>query len=130
MSDAPVGISLDHCVIHVGDWEVARHFYTAVMGAQAIAVDVGYVFRWGNQQLNCHGPNKAATPVAAKPVQPGNSDLCFVWPGPIDGAIAHLAAHDVAIELGPVPRFGAQGPGTSIYFRDPDGSLMEFMSYE
>jgi catechol 2,3-dioxygenase-like lactoylglutathione lyase family enzyme len=27
-------------------------------------------------------------------------------------------------------RFGAKGPGTSIYFRDPDGSLMEFMSYK
>jgi len=27
-------------------------------------------------------------------------------------------------------RFGAKGAGTSIYFRDPDGSLMEFMSYQ
>ncbi|MGB9390711.1 MAG: VOC family virulence protein, partial [Xanthobacteraceae bacterium] len=26
-------------------------------------------------------------------------------------------------------RFGAKGAGTSVYFRDPDGSLMEFMSY-
>jgi catechol 2,3-dioxygenase-like lactoylglutathione lyase family enzyme len=26
-------------------------------------------------------------------------------------------------------RFGAKGTGTSIYFRDPDGSLMEFISY-
>ena len=26
-------------------------------------------------------------------------------------------------------RFGAKGEGTSVYFRDPDGSLMEFMSY-
>jgi len=26
-------------------------------------------------------------------------------------------------------RFGAKGRGTSVYFRDPDGSLMEFMSY-
>ena len=26
-------------------------------------------------------------------------------------------------------RFGAKGNGTSVYFRDPDGSLMEFISY-
>jgi len=35
----------------------------------------------------------------------------------------------VAVERGPLQRFGAKGPGTSVYFRDPDGSLMEFMSY-
>ncbi|MGF4382270.1 VOC family protein, partial [Klebsiella pneumoniae] len=80
-------------------------------------------------QLNCHGPGVEATPVARLPVQPGNSDLCFEWDGPIDGAMAHLARHQVAVELGPVARHGAKGPGTSVYFRDPDGSLMEFMSY-
>jgi catechol 2,3-dioxygenase-like lactoylglutathione lyase family enzyme len=26
-------------------------------------------------------------------------------------------------------RFGAKGHGKSVYFRDPDGSLMEFISY-
>ena len=60
---------------------------------------------------------------------PGNSDLCFEWDGPIDAAVAHLLACDVEIELGPVARKGAKGDGTSVYFRDPDGSLMEFISY-
>jgi catechol 2,3-dioxygenase-like lactoylglutathione lyase family enzyme len=31
--------------------------------------------------------------------------------------------------MGPVERFGAKGPGMSVYFRDPDGSLLEFISY-
>ena len=67
---------------------------------------------------------------ARLPVQPGNSDLCFEWAGPIADAIAHLKRHNVAIEAGPMRRFGAKGTGTSVYFRDPDGSLMEFMSYQ
>jgi catechol 2,3-dioxygenase-like lactoylglutathione lyase family enzyme len=69
-------------------------------------------------------------PVARLPVQPGNSDICFEWKGPIADAVAHLSSHQVPIELGPVTRNGVKGAGTSVYFRDPDGSLLEFMSYE
>jgi catechol 2,3-dioxygenase-like lactoylglutathione lyase family enzyme len=53
----------------------------------------------------------------------------FRIPGPIDAAKAHLEAQGVAIELGPVERHAARGVGTSLYFRDPDGSLLEFISY-
>jgi catechol 2,3-dioxygenase-like lactoylglutathione lyase family enzyme len=67
--------------------------------------------------------------VARLPVAPGNSDLCFEWMGSIADAIAHLQRCAVRIESGPMQRFGAKGAGTSVYFRDPDGSLMEFMSY-
>jgi catechol 2,3-dioxygenase-like lactoylglutathione lyase family enzyme len=35
----------------------------------------------------------------------------------------------VAVELGPVERTGAGGTGQSVYFRDPDGSLLEFIAY-
>ena len=61
---------------------------------------------------------------------PGNSDLCFVWDGPIEAAQEHLERHGVRIEEGPVTRYGGRGQGTSVYFRDPDGSLLEFISYE
>lgn len=123
-------IKLDHCVIHVSDWDQSNKFYVEVMGAEAIPRNSGWAYRFGDVQLNCHGPNVDATPVATIPVLPGGSDLCFVWPGPIDGAVAHLKKHGVEIEIGPVTRYGAQDKGTSVYFRDPDGSLLEFMSYE
>ena len=42
---------------------------------------------------------------------------------------AHLERCGVQIELGPVERGGAKGEGMSVYFRDPDGSLLEFISY-
>ena len=68
-------------------------------------------------------------PRAADPVRPGNSDLCFVWDGTAAEAVAHLEHNGVEVELGPVPRTGAAGPGTSVYFRDPDGSLLELIAY-
>lgn len=122
-------ITFDHCVIHVTDWNRATAFYSVVLGAEAVPVGKGFAYRFGAVQLNVHGPDQIGSPRARLPVMPGGSDLCFEWRGGIDGAIAHLARHQVAIEIGPVERFGAKGKGTSVYFRDPDGSLMEFISY-
>ncbi|HET7093898.1 MAG TPA: VOC family protein [Thermomicrobiales bacterium] len=122
-------VKLDHCVIHVSDWRRSNAFYRDVLGAELIARGAGWIYRFGAQQLNVHGPGVEAAPVARVPVPPGGSDLCFAWSGPIREAQAHLAQHDVAVELGPVERFGARGHGWSVYFRDPDGSLLEFISY-
>ena len=47
----------------------------------------------------------------------------------VGAAIDHLVGCGVDIEAGPVPRWGAAGRGVSVYFRDPDGSLLEFISY-
>ena len=122
-------IHLDHCVIHVSDWARSNAFYRDVVGAELIARGNGFAYRFGGVQLNCHGPGVDAQPVAAEPVQPGNSDLCFRWSGTIEDAMAHLEAHGVPAELGPVERHGAAGAGISVYFRDPDGSLLEFITY-
>ena len=124
-----VKVTLDHCVVHVSDWERSNAFYQQVLGAELVQRPKGFAYRLGAQQLNLHGPGFVPAEVARLPVQPGNSDLCFEWPGPIADAIVHLGRCAVAIERGPMERFGARGPGTSVYFRDPDGSLLEFISY-
>ena len=122
-------VKLDHCVIHVSDWEISNTFYRDVLGAELVPRESGWSYRFGDEQLNLHGPGVSPTPVAKLPVQPGNSDLCFEWPGPIDEAREHLERNGVKVEMGPVERSGARGTGTSVYFRDPDGSLLEFISY-
>ena len=123
------GVVLDHCVIHVTNWEQSNAFYRDVMGAEVIAQGKGWVYQFGSVRLNVHGPGVDAHPVARVPVPPGGSDLCFVWPGPMEEVLAHLAQYGVEVEMGPVPRNGASGDGNSLYFRDPDGSLIEFISY-
>jgi catechol 2,3-dioxygenase-like lactoylglutathione lyase family enzyme len=102
-----------------------------VLGVEVVEVEYGRVAYLldGDQRLNVHGPGSTPNPRAAQPVVPGNSDLCFVWEGDVESARAHLERHGVEIELGPVDRTGARGPGTSFYFRDPDGSLLELIVY-
>ena len=123
-------LALDHCVIAVSDPVRSDAFYSRVLGASVVVLPGGgRAYRFGAQQLNVHSPGVPRSPVARKPVQPGNSDLCFRWPGHIEDALAHLGAHGVQIEVGPDRRPGVGGEGTSVYFRDPDGTLLELIAY-
>ena len=124
-------ISLDHVVIAVSDWERSNAFYRDVLGAELLELNKGrFAYRFGTQQLNVHGPGSEPYPVARERVRPGNSDLCFVWPGSPEEAAAHLRQHGVEVELGPTKKPGARGTGTSVYFRDPDGTLLELIAYD
>jgi catechol 2,3-dioxygenase-like lactoylglutathione lyase family enzyme len=127
-----VGVTgLDHVVIAVSDWDRSNAFYRDVLSAEIVEIEGGRcAYRLPDgRQLNVHGPGSTPHPRAADPVRPGNSDLCFTWEGTPAAATAHLEAHGVAVELGPDPRIGARGTGISVYFRDPDGTLLELITY-
>jgi catechol 2,3-dioxygenase-like lactoylglutathione lyase family enzyme len=124
-----VNVRLDHVVIAVTDRRRSDAFYRDVLGADVVEHDGRAFYRVGDQQLNVHAAGVSPAAVAGIPVAPGGSDLCFEWPGPIADAVAHLGRLGVAIETGPLLRQGARGQGTSVYFRDPDGSLLELITY-
>jgi catechol 2,3-dioxygenase-like lactoylglutathione lyase family enzyme len=123
-------VQLDHTVISVSDWDRSNAFYRAVFGVEVEELEYGRVaYRFGNVQVNVHGPGSRPDPAAGTPLPPGASHLCVEWPGPVATARAHLERCGVEIELGPSPRTGGRGAGQSLYFRDPDGSLLELISY-
>ena len=73
-----VPTKLDHCVIKVTEWERSNKFYVQVMGAELVARPAGFAYRFGDKQLNVHGPGVAPAEVARLPVQPGNSGGALV----------------------------------------------------
>ncbi|MGA7535035.1 MAG: VOC family protein, partial [Pseudolabrys sp.] len=47
-----VPTKLDHCVIHVTDWDRSNKFYSEVMGAELVQRPAGWAYRFGDKQLN------------------------------------------------------------------------------
>jgi catechol 2,3-dioxygenase-like lactoylglutathione lyase family enzyme len=126
------GISLerlDHIVLTVADVEAAVDFYTRVLGMRAVTFEDGRrALHFGAQKINLHRAGHEFEPKAARPAS-GSADFCMISATPIDDVAAHLEGCGVPIELGPVTRTGARGPMTSLYFRDPDGNLLEVSTY-
>ena len=84
---------------------------------------------FGDQKINLHQHGQEFEPKARRP-EPGSADLCFITGTPIQDAAAHVRSCGVEIIEGPVPKTGAKGPIDSIYFRDPDGNLIEVSKYQ
>lgn len=120
---------LDHLVLTVRDIAATRDFYERVLGmtAQRFA-DGRQALHFGRHKINLHEAGREFEPKAARPT-PGSADLCLVTRRPLEDFIAHLERHGVAIIDGPVARTGAEGEMTSVYFRDPDGNLIEVSRY-
>ena len=52
-------------------------------------------------------------------------DICLLTEGNIEEIKVEVESKGIEIEVGIVQRQGAQGAIRSIYFRDPDGNLIE-----
>jgi catechol 2,3-dioxygenase-like lactoylglutathione lyase family enzyme len=121
---------LDHLVLTVGDPERTCVFYRDVLGMDAVEFDGGRkALHFGRQKINLHQAGREFEPKARQPT-PGSGDLCFIAETPLAEVVEQLRAAGVALESNIVERTGALGPMRSIYFRDPDGNLIEVSNYE
>jgi catechol 2,3-dioxygenase-like lactoylglutathione lyase family enzyme len=126
---------LDHVAITCVDIEKTLVFYKNVLSAEthyeaewrAGKIPV-VIIQVGQSRMSIHDAASPAKPHANLPT-PGSEDVCFRFDGPITEAEALLASHGVEVIEGPVPRPAADGTlGQSVYFRDPDGNLLELLS--
>jgi len=118
-------LRIDHVVLTVADIERTLAFYERVLGMTAVSFGEGRrALAFGDQKLNLHQAGREFEPKALRPT-PGAIDLCLVTDVPLDRVAAHLRSQSVAVAHGPVDKVGARGPLRSLYFRDPDGNLIE-----
>ena len=120
---------IDHIVLTCHDVERTVTFYQQVLGMEPVTFAGGRRgLAFGRQKFNLHQAGREFEPKALKPA-PGSIDLCLITLTPLADVQAHLKANGVAIIEGPVQKTGATGPIQSVYFRDPDGNLIEVSNY-
>lgn len=133
----------DHVALPAGDPEALISFY------KKLGMPILYETQWragkfpafavqvgADAKINFHDPKlwqnsgfEARGPTA----EPGCGDLCFVFDGTIEEAEALIRDAGAEIAYGPFDQpggaDGGQREGTSVYTRDPDGNLIELMTY-
>ena len=122
----------DHVSLPMQHTDEMVAFYRA-LGLQ-VAERPGVVSVYvGEQMINLHRPEAwrgKGFSLRAPAATPPCGDLCFVWDGTPESLYTRLDRASAEIEEGPVERQGGRrAPASSVYVRDPDGNLLEFMIY-
>ena len=133
MPDHEGGIaSFDHVSLPLHHTEAMVTFYRALgldVAEKQHLVSV-YV---GDQMINFHRPEiwqREGFTLRALAATPPCGDLCVVWEGSAEALAAMLDAAGVDVIEGPVDREGGRrADASSVYVRDPDGNLLEFLIY-
>lgn len=119
---------IDHLVRTVHNIARTCDFYAEVLGIDVITFeDNRKALQFGKQKINLHEFGQEFEPKALIPT-PGSVDICLIISIPLEEAIAHLNSCNVSILSEPVTRKAA-GNIQSIYFRDPEGNLIELSNY-
>ena len=116
--------ALDHIVLCVADVARSCRFYADLLGMEPREERPGkWSLHFGDHKISLQDARTA--PSIARDTVPGSGNFCLLTDTPVAEAAALLAATGVEIVDGPGERAGAAGPILSIYFRDPDGNLVE-----
>jgi len=126
MDPAVTVLELDHIVLNVADVDRSLHFYCQDLGLPGLRVE-----QWHRAEVPFPSVRVNTTTIIDllhAPRSGENADHFCLVVEPTDlEALRDSGRFDVV--EGPVQRYGAQGEGTSLYIRDPDGNVVELRHY-
>jgi len=129
----------DHVAIPVENVDAMLSFYRQLGFAVKRFEEDGLLFysvHFGDHRFNFHDPRtwqSKSFSLRGPRALPGCGDFCFVWDESLESLLEFLRRSKMEVELGPVEMTGGrqQGKlkGRSVYIRDPDSNLLEFIVY-
>lgn len=132
-------VGIDHIAMPTADAERLMAFYKrlgfAINDEEEWRAGTANIFsiQVGDSKINVH-PEGYIADYRGLTAVPGCTDICFVWDGTVEECQRMLADAGVEVVRGPGPRKGARQRGTlpaaSLYARDPDNNLLEWMIYQ
>jgi len=135
-------VAFDHVAIPTARPDEMLRFYRALGFSAPTPEDWRaqnvpfFSIQFGENKINVHAPALWQNPtftLRGPKAQPGCGDFCFVWAGTISDLRSTLQRAGASVEEGPVERIGGRdagrAKGISIYTRDPDDNLLEFIVY-
>ncbi len=125
----------DHVAVPMRNTEPMLAFYRALGFAVKEGERICSV-HMAHNKIGFHRPSLWQSDefdLKAPRAEPPCGDFCFVWEGSMSSLQAMLATADAVVIEGPVQRQGGRdggdAVGTSLYIRDPDQNLLEFIVY-
>ena len=132
-------VGIDHIAMPTADAERLMAFYKnlgfAINDEEEWRAGTANIFsiQVGDSKINVH-PEGYLADYRGPTAVPGCTDICFVWNGSVEDCQKMLADAGVEVVRGPGPRKGARQrgvlPAVSLYARDPDNNLLEWMVYQ
>jgi len=124
-------VRIDHIVLNCESVDHMAAWYEKTLGMkrELFGPEKRVALKFGDQKINLR-PIGAKNWITSKNESEGSVDICFITDENLSLVKARIEDAGVKIIQGPVEKIGSLGSMISIYFRDPEGSLLEISSYK